>query len=98
MQRTIIRSEIADSVVLFSVNLLSALPYLFSRGFYSDDWAFQAALSHLSGRGIWTTFQEFSKLDAGVRPVQFAYLVLTYRAFGDRKSTRLNSSHLGISY
>ena len=98
MQRTIIRSEIADSVVLFSVNLLSALPYLFSRGFYSDDWAFQAALSHLSGRGIWTTFQEFSKLDAGVRPVQFAYLVLTYRAFGQNATPYhiFNSIILGI--
>ena len=100
MQRTIVRSEIADSVVLFCLNLVSALPYLFSLGFYSDDWAYQAVLARLSSQGLGAMFRELLTPGSGtlVRPVQVAYLVLSFKAFG-RNATPyhiVNSAVLGL--
>ena len=78
------RTARLDCIVLASVILISALPYVFHLGFYGDDWAYQAALAHSSGKGIVAMVREVINWDPtiNVRPVQTAYLVLSFKAFG----------------
>src|ERR1039458_1697798 len=62
-----------------------------------DAWT-QLAQSQLAGYGQALAFASISQ--SGVAPVLQAYFAQTESTFSelDRKSTRLNSSHLGISY
>ena len=63
---------------------ISALPYVFHLGFYGDDWAYQAALTQSSEKGIGAMVRAVIDWDStiNVRPVQIAYLVLGFKAFG----------------
>jgi len=74
----------SDCMVLAGVVLLSTLPYLFGIGFYSDDWMYQAWLTHHSGQGISSTLWALLRHDPSlrVRPVQAIYLVTSFRIFG----------------
>ena len=49
------------------------------------------------GVGIWTHGENFIGYDAGLHPVGIDYEDARKRSGGDRKSTRLNSSHTDIS-
>ena len=84
MKRPGDRLELHDSLMLFGVVLVSALPYLFGLGFYSDDWAFLAMLDHASRQGVGAIFQQLLTHDAStfVRPVQVVYLVMGFEMFG----------------
>lgn len=78
------RSVMQDCVFLFSVVFLSALPYLFKLGFYSDDWDYQEVLTRFSGQGIGAMLRELVESDPTMklRPIQSAYLVLSFKIFG----------------
>lgn len=100
MKKVRVRPAIADCVVLFCVSLLSALPYLFKLGFYSDDWAYQEALARSSNGGIGAMIRELMKGDQGIslRPAQIAYLVVGFKAFGRHATPYhcVNAAVLGL--
>lgn len=77
-------SQTVDCIFLFAVILASALPYLGGLGFYSDDWWFQSALTHVSGDRLTAMFSALlaSNSDLPARPVQAAFLLLEFKAFG----------------
>ncbi|MGA7859461.1 MAG: hypothetical protein WCA11_16120 [Terracidiphilus sp.] len=64
--------------------LLSALPYIGTLGFYSDDWSYQATLARVSGESLAANFKALLASDSNmlVRPVQAIFLALEFRAFG----------------
>ncbi|HEY2468435.1 MAG TPA: hypothetical protein VGI45_11460 [Terracidiphilus sp.] len=94
------RSRLMDCAFLFGAVLLSALPYVFGLGFYSDDWNYQAVLVRSSHLGIGSMFWELARADSGMvaRPVQLAYLVLGFKAFGQYATAYhlFNSVLLGL--
>lgn len=75
---------IADCVILFVLELVSTLPYLFGLGFYSDDWEYLATLVHSSDQGLAAMFRQMIQLDDHflIRPMQLLFFVLGFKAFG----------------
>jgi hypothetical protein len=65
-----------DAACLALVTILSALPYLFHLGFYSDDWGLLALFSERS-TSVATLIQDFVE-----RPIQGVYLLLLFKSFG----------------
>jgi hypothetical protein len=83
MMKQVSRSKIDDCVFLFVIVVLSALPYLFRLGFYSDDWDTVATFSHLSGQRLGAMFHYLATdPDMLLRPVQATFLVLGFKLFG----------------
>lgn len=77
-------SHVVDSAFLFMIVSLSALPYLFSLGFYSDDWGYQSVLSNSHDHGLGAMFWNLVAVDVDmrVRPIQAVLLVLNFSLFG----------------
>ena len=73
--------ETADCIFLFGAMLLSALPYIGTLGFYSDDWSYQATLARVSGESLAANFKALLASDSNmlVRPVQAIFLALEFR-------------------
>jgi hypothetical protein len=86
MKRLFGRPELVDSLVLISVVVVSALPWIGRLGFYSDDWSYLAALQQTASSGFGSMIRGLVHADPGllVRPVQLVCLVLEFRAFGLR--------------
>jgi hypothetical protein len=78
------RPWLTDCLFLFFIEVLSALPYLFRLGFYTDDWAGQSTLAQYSSQGIAGLFQAVTRMFPGMplRPVALAYGILEFKAFG----------------
>jgi hypothetical protein len=76
--------QIADCLFIFAVVIVSALPYMFSLGFYCNDWGYMETLQRFSGHGLGTIFREMTNLDSDLllRPVQLTWLVLAFKVFG----------------
>lgn len=77
------RPRSADCLLIFAVVLVSALPYLFGLGFYSDDWDYFWTLDRASAAGIGALFRAMIGNDSHFlfRPVQLAFFVLGFKAF-----------------
>lgn len=78
------RPALTDCALLFGIEILSTMPYLFGLGFYSDDWDTQAKFAHLSGQGLGTIIGEGfqSSPEMLVRPVTIVYGAAELKAFG----------------
>jgi hypothetical protein len=78
------RPWLTDCFFLFSIEVLSALPYLFKLGFYTDDWDGQSALAQYSSLGLVATFQAVTRMFPGMplRPVAIVCGILEFKAFG----------------
>ena len=75
--------RLSDSSVLAAAVLISALPYLFHLGFYSDDWAFVGAMSVAQDQslpGLWDL--QYGWYGLRSRPTQIVYQALLYWSFG----------------
>jgi hypothetical protein len=61
----------------------SALPYIFGLGFYSDDWAFLAAMSGAVEQGLGDLYANLNhNPNLQARPVQIIQMILLYKVFG----------------
>lgn len=82
MQRN--QPRIADCLFIFAVVIVSALPYMFSLGFYCNDWGYMETLQRFSGHGLGAIFREMTALDSDLllRPVQLSWLVFAFKVFG----------------
>jgi hypothetical protein len=69
-----------NAVVLAVIVLLSAVPYVGSLGFYSDDWALLSGFEAVAATGGSAIAHGFQAFDA--RPVHGAYLAMLFELFG----------------
>lgn len=78
------RMNLCDSLFLVFIVFVSALPYVFALGFYSDDWAYESTLSQHQSQSAWVMFRALMSSDSSmlVRPVQPAYLASGFKVFG----------------
>jgi len=78
------RPRLADCALLFGLEALSTIPYLFGIGFYSDDWGIRALLAPYSKQGVGKSFHALVNADPAllIRPVQAADFALSFTAFG----------------
>ena len=76
MGRTTGKPLVADAICIGLITLVTALPYVGSIGFYSDDWGLVGEF--LQGR---TSFADILG-DYPGRPIQGAYILLLFKAFG----------------
>lgn len=78
------RVSLCDGLFLVFITLISALPYVFALGFYSDDWAYESSLTEHQFQSAWMMISALISSDPNmrVRPVQAAYLVSGFKAFG----------------
>ena len=79
-----VRSGITDSLFLLGAVLVSALPYIFGLGLYSDDWWTIPFLVRTSGEGFFPMLHQFihAGSDLRLRPIRGLYLALSFKAFG----------------
>ena len=71
-----VRSGITDSLFLLGAVLVSALPYIFGLGLYSDDWWTIPFLVRTSGEGFFPMLHQFihAGSDLRLRPIRGLYL------------------------
>ncbi|HXG99861.1 MAG TPA: hypothetical protein VNI79_05555 [Sphingomicrobium sp.] len=74
------KAIIRDAACLAAVVLLTAAPFIFRLGFYSDDWALIAAFHFDPSRSLWDIGSLVSSFSA--RPFHGLYLASLYEAFG----------------
>src|SRR5581483_1318963 len=100
LRKLIDRPAFHDSLFLFGIILFSTTASLSGLGFYSDDWTYQAVLSHSAPHGLASMFRDMVSQDQDliVRPVQLTYLVLAFKAFGQNATLYhlFNSATLGV--
>jgi hypothetical protein len=77
-------SKSLDCLLLFAIVLIASLPYLSGLGFHSDDWSYQAELSHSSSQQLGKVLLQEWQADwhFAARPVMVLYMVVSFRAFG----------------
>jgi hypothetical protein len=71
-----------DSLFLFLIAFISAVPYLRGLGFYSDDWAFLAKMAGADEPTVGATFATLYEDEIRMRPVQILALAVLFRLFG----------------
>lgn len=78
------RISLCDTLFLGFIIFISALPYVFALGFYSDDWAYELTLTQHKFQSARMMAGALISSDPNmrVRPVQAAYLVSGFKAFG----------------
>jgi hypothetical protein len=76
---------LTDCLFLFCVEVLSALPYLFKLGFYTDDWAGQATLAQNPNLSIVAMLQAVTRMFPGMpmRPVAILCGIPEFKLFGN---------------
>lgn len=93
--------KVTDCLFLFTLVMLSAVPYVFGLGFHGDDWSYHADFSQHPGESLREVFLRSwtSDHDALVRPVMVAYVVLSHKAFGLHATPYhlLNTAMLGLT-
>lgn len=70
--------RLTDAALLATITILSALPYVGSLGFYSDDWGLLAGFSALDKHSFW----EAASGGFAGRPVQALYAAALFNLFG----------------
>jgi hypothetical protein len=71
-----------DSLFLFLIVFISAGPYLWGLGFYSDDWPFLAGMTGSRESTVGATFAALYQDEIRMRPVQILILAVLFRLFG----------------
>lgn len=75
------RQALVDGLVLVTLVVVSAWPYVGRLGFYSDDWAFVGAFSQSPHQSLAALFRLMHE-ETPARPVQWIYLAALYKLFG----------------
>lgn len=92
--------RVRDCAFLLLLVVISALPYQFGLGYYSDDWNTKAVLAHAESHGLPAMFHELLTYDSDmlVRPGQYVYLVLGFKLFGQNPLPYhvINTLEIGI--
>src|SRR5699024_12236163 len=100
-------STIASCTDIYTLPLHDALPilarYLRATAGDSSDYVFlNARGGQMTRQGVWKNFKEIVRKSGLSKKITLQTLRHTFTADllknGDRKSTRLNSSHVSISY
>ncbi len=84
INRSTTRDTLKDCIFLSFAIALSVIQYVYSLGFYSDDWVFFSNFRRLDSIPFLSFLQTIVVQDewARIRPVQLLYLGTLYRAFG----------------
>ena len=78
--RPVDRAIAADALTLAAIVMISAVPYLFDLGFYSDDWTLISRFDEAARQGASLSGAVFELFDA--RPIQGLYAAMLFALFG----------------